>query len=98
MYEFASQEWRLLAKVQASYPSWSREGKFVYFRNITSEGPAISRVAIKSGVVEKIASLGHVDSGPYFMGDWAGLDPSDAPIVVRNATIEDIYAWDLVRR
>lgn len=98
LYEFASKEWRPLATVRALYPRWSHDGKYVYFRAGSSAGQAIFRVAIQSGTVEKVASLAGVDRGPFFMGDWVGLDPDDAPIAVRNSTIEDIYAWDLVRR
>jgi hypothetical protein len=32
------------------------------------------------------------------MGDWMGLSPDDAPLVVQNMTTEDIYAWDLVEK
>ena len=98
LYEFASKKWRQLAKVQASYPSWSHDGKYVYFRSGSADSPAIFRAAVPSGNVEKVASLAGVDRGPYFMGDWVGLDPTDAPIAVRNSTIEDIYAWELVRK
>jgi Tol biopolymer transport system component/DNA-binding winged helix-turn-helix (wHTH) protein len=98
MYEFASQKWRSLSKVPAAYPSWSHDGRYVYFRGGSNDSPAIFRAAVPSGIVEKVASLAGVDRGPYFMGDWVGLDPTDAPIVVRNSTIEDIYAWDLVRK
>jgi len=45
--------------------------------------------------VEKVASLAGVERGPFFLGDWIGLAPDDAPLAVRNSTIEDIYAWDL---
>lgn len=96
LYEFASKKWRQLAKVQASYPSWSHDGKYVYFRGGSTDNPAIFRTAVPSGIVEKVASLAGVDRGPYFMGDWVGLDPTDAPIAVRNSTIEDIY-WRIYR-
>lgn len=98
MYKFASKKWVSLAKVQAWYPSWSHDGKFVYFRGGTAENPAILRAAVPDGTVEKVASLSHVDRGPFFMGDWVGLTADDQPIAVRNSTIEDIYAWDLVRK
>ena len=98
MYEFASQKWRSLSKVPASYPSWSHDGRYIYFRSGTSAAPEIARLAVASGAIEKVASLAHVDRGPFFMGDWVGLDSTDAPIAVRNSTIEDIYAWDLVRK
>lgn len=98
LFEFDSGKWRSLADVPASYPNWSHDGKYVYFRSGTAEGPAIFRVVLASHTVEKVTSLDGVERGPFFMGDWVGLAPDNSPIAIRNSTIEDIYAWDLIAR
>jgi Tol biopolymer transport system component/DNA-binding winged helix-turn-helix (wHTH) protein len=92
LFESDSGKWRRLAAVPASYPDWSHDGKYIYFRLAnTANSPAIFRV-------EKVANLAGVERGPFFMGDWIGLAPDDSPLVIRNSTIEDIYAWDLISR
>ena len=98
LFEFDSGKWRSLADVPASYPNWSSDGRYVYFRSGTAEGPAVFRAVLASHTVEKITSLDGVERGPFFMGDWLGLAPDNSPLAIRNSTIEDIYAWDLIAR
>lgn len=97
LFEFASKQWQPLVEDPSSYPSWSQDGKYVYFRSGT-DSPAIFRISLANHVVEKVTSLAGVERGSYFMGDWIGLGPGNSPLVVRNSTIEDIYAWDLHTR
>jgi Tol biopolymer transport system component len=98
LFDSDSGKWRPLAEVPACYPNWSHDGKYVYFRPATADSRAIFRVAVANRSVEKVASLAGVERGPFFLGDWIGLAPDDSPLAVRNSTIEDIYAWDLVPR
>lgn len=98
LFDLGSGRWRLLANIPACYPNWSQDGRFVYFRPFASSDRAIYRVALDDHRIEKVASLAGVERGPFFMGDWIGLAPDDSPLVVRNATVEDIYAWDLMDR
>jgi Tol biopolymer transport system component len=96
LFESDSGKWRRLTDLPVSYPNWSHDGKYVYFRSMA--GSAIFRVTITGGRIERVANLSGVERGPFFMGDWIGLAPDDSPLVVRNSTIEDIYAWDLIAR
>lgn len=98
LFDFSSEKWRPLTEIPASYPSWSHDGKYVFFRSGTADGTAIFRVALADRTVEKVTSLAGVERGPFFMGDWIGLGPDDSPLAVRNSTIEDIYSWDLIAK
>lgn len=96
LFDFGSKTWGRLAKVPASYPNWSRDGKYVYFSSSAAGSRAVFRVAVADRAVEKVASLSDVGSGSFFMSDWIGLAPDDAPLAVNDLTTEDIYAWDLI--
>ena len=80
------------------YPNWSRDRKFVYFLSASSPTRAIFRAKVADRHVAKYADLENIERGPFFFGDWVGLTPDDAPLAVRNSTIEDVYAWDLNAR
>lgn len=95
LFDFGSGKWRPLAKVPACYPNWSHDGKYVYFRPVSASNHTIFRVEIAHGTIETVANLADVERSPFFMGDWIGLTPDDAPLAIRNSTIEDIYAWNL---
>jgi hypothetical protein len=50
---------------------------------------------IASATLEKVVALSSVERGSFFMSDWTGLTPYDAPLALHNLTAEDIYAWNL---
>jgi hypothetical protein len=75
-----------------SYPSWSRDGKYIYF-DASGEDPALSRVRISDHKLERIVSTkGFRRTG--LLGYWFGLTPDDLPLVVRYAGTQEIYALD----
>ena len=86
-------------------PSWSRNGRFIYFGDLdsavggsTGRDPGYYRVPVIGGGAEKIADLkdfrgtGAGDSG------WSTLDPDENPLLLRQAGIYDVYALALERK
>jgi hypothetical protein len=61
-------------------------------------GPwSIYRLPIPDGKPERVADL----TGVHLIGavgDWFGLDPADAPLLLRNNGTSDIYALTLERK
>lgn len=94
LFDFASSTWRALTKFPSAYPNWSRDGRSVYFAAREDGRRNVWRVRVADGRAEEAASLATAEPGPFFLGDWIGLGPDDSPLVVRNLTTEDIYAWD----
>ena len=93
LFDFSSQKWRELAKIVIGFPSWSRDSQSVYFNDLNST--AIYRVRISGRKVEKIASLaGLTVSG----AGWMGLAPDDSPMLLLDASIDEIYAIDWTPR
>jgi Tol biopolymer transport system component/tRNA A-37 threonylcarbamoyl transferase component Bud32 len=86
-----SQQWSELAKGAIGYPSWSRDGKCIYFDTTTGD---FMRVAISDHKLERAVSLKGVPraSGPW--GQWAGLAVDDSPLLLRDASVQEIYALD----
>jgi Tol biopolymer transport system component len=81
-----------LSKVLVSYPSWSRDGKYIYFDSPFADDPALYRVRISDHKLERLVSLkGFQRSGSY---NWFGIAADDSPMVVRYAGTREIYALD----
>jgi len=92
MFDFTTQKWAELVKMLVSYPSWSRDGKYIYFDSPFGDDPALFRVRISDHKVEKLVSLkGFRRSGYY---NWFGIAADDSPLVVRYAGTREIYALD----
>jgi Tol biopolymer transport system component/DNA-binding winged helix-turn-helix (wHTH) protein len=85
---------RLKLSDRVAYPNWSRDGNYIYFDDPYSDEPALYRLRIGNGSVEKIATLdpSHLSWG--MVGKWTGLSPDDSPLVLRDTSLEEIYALE----
>ena len=98
LFDFSSRKWSALTEMPGNYPNWSHDGKYIYFLSVSSPVRAVFRVSLADRHVMKYVDLSDIERGPFFLGDWIGLTRDDAPLAVRNSTIEDVYAWDLIAK
>ena len=96
LFDVAAGRWSVLASMRADYPSWSADSKFVYFVSV-AEHSAIYRVSLQNqpagGRPELVASLDHVDRAmDELYSQWCGLTPDGAPLILRSADLQNIYA------
>ena len=98
IFDFQTQRWSALATVGMgffSYPNWSRDSQFVYFLHLSPEDDrGVFRVRAKGGKAERVADLEGFHLAGRF-GFWLGLDPTDAPLILRDVGSNDIYALTL---
>ncbi len=76
------------------FPSWSRDGQFIYLE-IYEGKPGVFRISLKGGEPEMVVDLKDVQQVIGDGGKWLALDPSDAPLLLRNEGTSDIYALTL---
>ena len=93
LFDFTTQKWTELVNMFVSYPSWSRDGKYIYFDAYSGDDPALSRVRISDYKLERIVSTKGIRR-TGLLGNWFGLTPDDSPLVVRYAGTREIYALD----
>jgi Tol biopolymer transport system component len=96
VFSLEKQQWSDVENGEVSYPSYSRDGRFVYFWRWAGD-QTVFRLRLSDGNVEKIAELKDTSTAAETTlgGRWMGLDPTDTPIVLRNAHTIDIYALGL---
>jgi len=90
LYQVATHQQTELARLSAGWPSWSRDGQFVYF---TDQWKDWCRVRVKDRKIERLASLKGVRLAPGGVG-WIGLAPDNALICTRDTSTTEIYALD----
>jgi Tol biopolymer transport system component len=76
-----------------AFPSWSRDSRYL---NIlyADQQPGVYRVSVKGGAPERVADLkGFRHTG--LVGAWMGLDPNDAPLLLRDVGTDDLFALTL---
>ncbi|WP_263353058.1 winged helix-turn-helix transcriptional regulator [Acidicapsa acidisoli] len=75
------------------FPSWSRDSRYLYIL-YADQQPGVYRVSVKGGVPERVVDLkGFHHTG--LVGLWMGLDPNDAPLLLRDVGTDDLYALTL---
>jgi len=93
LFDFAKKKWSEVIKGRnVSFPNWSKDGRYVYFLS-WPENPCVFRVAISNNSVELVADLKDFHPTGYW-DDWMGLDPHDAPLLMRDVGTQDVYALD----
>jgi hypothetical protein len=74
-------------------PEWSSDSQFIYFRRPWGD-PGVFRISVKGGAPEKIVDLKDWHDAGWW-GKYMGLDPTDAPLLLRDIGSDDIYALTL---
>jgi Tol biopolymer transport system component/DNA-binding winged helix-turn-helix (wHTH) protein len=100
LFDFSSKKWTELFSSQMSYPSWSHDGKYIYFQNwhdpVKHTGERIVRLRLSDRKVEKIVDVkdvGRLTTGTLI--DWFGLSPDDSPLFARDISTSEIFALDV---
>jgi Tol biopolymer transport system component len=93
LYDFNTQKWEQLAGGVFGYDNWSKDGKYIYYWSYSEGALGIFRVGIHDHKVERVASL----EKSQFTGNsgfWLGLAPDDSPLLLRDTSIQEIYALE----
>ena len=93
LFDSTTGRWTELFKGTVGWAEWSRDQKYIYFLRRGQE-PAVLRIALRDRKLEEVASLKDVVQTGFRAGVWAGLTPDNAPLVLRDAGTQEIYALD----
>ena len=96
LYDNRTQKWEELSSRYSGYPSWSHDGKFLYFQdwNLGMGHPSqVVRIRISDRRLETVVDLKTLDrlSIGTFMS-WSGLAPDDSVLLSRNNSTQEIYS------
>jgi Tol biopolymer transport system component/DNA-binding winged helix-turn-helix (wHTH) protein len=82
--------WTELMQQRIGYPNWSRDGKYIYFDRF-ADPRGIARVRVSDGKVEDVLIPANRNE-LWAIDTWTGLAPDDSVLLLRDATVSDIYA------
>jgi len=103
IFDLQTQRYSILHGLQPiktlNFNLWSHDSKFLYF--VLERGPndasGVYRIPVLGGKAERVVDLkGFRHIG--FYGLWMGLDPTDAPLLLRDVGSQEIYALTLERK
>jgi Tol biopolymer transport system component len=94
LFDSTTRRWVELTDQYVDNRSWSRDSRYLYFDTFFEKDPAVARVRMANWKIERVASLRDVRRVFAPGGPWGGLSLDDAPIIVRDVSIQEIYALD----
>jgi Tol biopolymer transport system component len=91
LFDFQTQKWTELAKGGVGWPSWSKDGEYVYL--LATGDRAVLKIRASTGQVERAVDLRSFKA----TGEWGwllALAPDDSLLLLRDAGTQDVYALD----
>jgi DNA-binding winged helix-turn-helix (wHTH) protein/Tol biopolymer transport system component len=97
VFDFETQRWsNVPTKGGENFPVFSRDSKSIYFVRF-GRNQGVFRIRVAGGEEERVVELKDMHlTGTY--GGWFGLDPADAPLLLRDIGSDDIYALTLEQK
>jgi hypothetical protein len=80
---------------QMACNEWSHDGKYVYSRENRGGAAELIRVRIKDRMQEQVLSLKDFPQIADMFAVCTGLTLDDAPLLMRDRSVQEIYALDL---
>jgi hypothetical protein len=97
LYDVKSGKWRQLNIDVNSfgYLAWSHDSAYVYFDTVLLARGGYFRVRISDSKLEKVIDLTKFRQFPqqFGPGSWTGLGPGDIPLIPRDISTQEIYAF-----
>jgi eukaryotic-like serine/threonine-protein kinase len=98
IFDLKTEKWSVWVNGTATigFPTWSREGSYLYYDSIFTEHPTFQRVKLGQARSEPLLEL--KDLSRYendFVGPWSGLATDGSFLFVRDLSTQEVYALDL---
>ena len=94
LFDFRTEKWTDISDIFVAYPAWSRDSRFLYFNGILNNQEGYYRLQLSDRKLEKIFSMKGFQSAGGAFGTWSGITPDESPLLVHDASIQEIYALD----
>jgi serine/threonine protein kinase/Tol biopolymer transport system component len=98
LFDFTTQAWSELDRGHVyNYEMWSRDAKYIYFSELAENGPPFYRLRVADRKLERVA-IANFPRGLArgALGQWTGLAPDNSPLLLRDTSMQEIYALDVL--
>jgi eukaryotic-like serine/threonine-protein kinase len=97
LFDLTPQTWKELdSGHNYNYPMWSRDSNYIYFANPFENGTSFYRFRVSDNKLERVADA-NLTRGVAWgtFGQWTGLTPDNSPLLLRDTSMQEIYALDV---
>jgi len=93
LFTLATKKWTRLVDGEMGYPSWSRDGNYIYMQDWNHGRPRISRLRLSDLTVEGLMEFSDVKGSMVgTITAWSGVALDGSPLVARDISNQEIYA------
>ena len=79
------------------FPVWSKDAKYLYFSSPYEKGTPFFRLRVADHKLESVANANLTRGVAWgIWGAWTGLAPDNSPLLLRDTSMQEIYALDVV--
>jgi serine/threonine protein kinase/Tol biopolymer transport system component len=91
-----NRQWKMLPTGAVSFPAWSKDSKYIYYLVAIGPNRGVFRISVKGGSAERVIDLKDWRITGWW-SYWMALDPTDAPLLLRDIGRNNIYRLTLDR-
>jgi DNA-binding winged helix-turn-helix (wHTH) protein/Tol biopolymer transport system component len=94
LYDMEKGTWTDLAHVKVNDVVWSPDSKSIFFDTSQGVEPTLYRVRMSDRKVEVWASLKNIRRAGFF-APWLGMAPDGSPMLLEDASIQELYSIEV---
>lgn len=98
LYDTEKLTWQTLVVTSGANPVWSKDSKALYIHAYRAPNRPVMRVSIPDGRLTEIANLTNFPAGDVTHDDFAGITPSDVPLMHTEFSSGNLYTLDLAQK
>jgi Tol biopolymer transport system component/DNA-binding winged helix-turn-helix (wHTH) protein len=96
LFDTTTNHWSKLAEGESfSFNLWSHDSKYVYVREQFQDHAELVRVQIQDRTMQRVLNLKDIPQLVDPFAAWIGLTPDDQPLLMRDRSVQEIYALGL---
>ena len=94
LFDWEKEDWQELARVNASYPSWSSDSKTLYFGAKVNNRQGQYRISVIDKKLQRVVSLPETLHEVVSFALWFGMAPDGSLIVARDLSRQEILGLE----
>ncbi len=94
LFDWEKEDWQELARVNASYPSWSSDSETLYFGAKVNNRQGQYRIGITDRKLQRVVSLPETLHEVVSFALWFGMAPDGSLIVARDLSRQEILGLE----
>jgi len=98
IFDFTTKKWSDLVTAQPGqaigWPAWSKDSKYLYLTGYLEGSYSVGRLQLGNRSTSRVVGLDQVRQALGNLGGWFGLAPDDSVLILRDTSIQEIYALE----